>query len=187
MSEYKNIIGKGVRFLSSNLDNDQAEGQIWYNSTDDAFKNVIISSAWSAGANLNTARNGIGSFGIQTSNVAAGGSPYPGIAGKTEEYNGTGWTNATALPGNTGMAGAAGTETAGLVFGGLDANPGNTNSINLTREYDGSSWTSGGNMNNERSQTSGFGIQTAAVVAAGFLSTTTTTANSEEYNGTARS
>ena len=38
MTTYKNIIGKAVRNLSSNLDNDQAEGQIWYNTTDNALK-----------------------------------------------------------------------------------------------------------------------------------------------------
>ena len=47
MSEYKNIIGKGIRFVSSNLDNDQAEGQVWYNSTDGVFRNVVVSEALS--------------------------------------------------------------------------------------------------------------------------------------------
>jgi hypothetical protein len=33
MSTYKNLIGKDVNFLSTDPDNAQAEGQIWYNST----------------------------------------------------------------------------------------------------------------------------------------------------------
>ena len=52
MSDYKNIIGKGIRFVSSNLDNDQAEGQIWYNSTDGAFKSIVALEAWSSSSHL---------------------------------------------------------------------------------------------------------------------------------------
>ena len=37
MSTYKNLIGKDVNFLTTDPDNDAAEGQIWYNSTSDAF------------------------------------------------------------------------------------------------------------------------------------------------------
>ena len=33
MADYKNIIGKPIKLVSTNLDNSQAEGQIWYNST----------------------------------------------------------------------------------------------------------------------------------------------------------
>ena len=51
----------------------------------------------------------------------------------------------------------AGTQTAGLAFGGA---PG---SIAATEEYDGSSWTAGGTMNNGRSGISGSGTQTAAL------------------------
>jgi hypothetical protein len=33
MTNYKNIFGKPVKFLSTDPDNAEAEGQIWYNST----------------------------------------------------------------------------------------------------------------------------------------------------------
>ena len=67
MSTYKNIIGKPVKFLSSNLDNAQGGGQIWYNSTDKNFKNMPALKAWSSGGNLITARSDFrGTFGTQT-------------------------------------------------------------------------------------------------------------------------
>ena len=40
MSTYKNLIGKDVNFLSTDPDNSQAEGQIWYNSTSNVFKDL---------------------------------------------------------------------------------------------------------------------------------------------------
>ena len=46
MSDYKSIIGKPLKFVTANLDNAQAEGQIWYNSTTGEFKNILISEAW---------------------------------------------------------------------------------------------------------------------------------------------
>ena len=42
MSDYKSIVGKGIKFVSSNLDNAQAEGQIWYNSTDGKYRDLLV-------------------------------------------------------------------------------------------------------------------------------------------------
>ena len=182
MTTYKQIIGKSVKNLSSDPSNDASTGQVWYNNSSNVFKTTLTTSAWSSGGSLITAQNGVAAFGIQTAAVATGGSPY---TNSVQKYNGTGFASATNYPINVAFAGAAGTETAGLVFGGISSPPGNTNSINTTNEYNGSSWTGGGNMNSQRSQFSGLGTQTAAVAALGFLNTTTTTSNSEEYNGTA--
>jgi hypothetical protein len=41
--------------------------------------------------NMNTARNSLAGAGTQTAAVAFGGGPP--VAGATEEYNGTSWTN----------------------------------------------------------------------------------------------
>ena len=119
MSEYKNIIGKGVRFLSSNLDNDQAEGQIWYNSTDDAFKNLLINEAWASGSPMIFNRAYIAGFGTQTAALDAGGyivgSP---VTGATEVYNGTAWTETGDLNTARYHPSGGGTTVSGLVFGG---------------------------------------------------------------------
>jgi len=45
MSTYKNLIGKDVNFLTTDPDNDAAEGQIWYNSTAGVFKDLIVGQA----------------------------------------------------------------------------------------------------------------------------------------------
>jgi len=182
MSEYKNIIGKGIRFLSSNLDNDQAEGQIWYNSTDGAFKNVIASTAWVSAAPVITARRTAASAGTQTANFIAGGFVPPSTQkDSTEEYNGSGWTTGTNLPAASYAAFGAGTLTAGLVYGG-STDPSGQEGITTTLEYDGSSWTSGGALNQKRwSSSSGAGTQTAALCSSGYNDGNVT--NSEEYNG----
>ena len=56
MSTYKNLIGKDVNFLTTDPDNEQAEGQIWYNSTSGVFKDVAGASTWSSTGSLTTAR-----------------------------------------------------------------------------------------------------------------------------------
>ena len=53
MATYKEIFGKQIKFLSSDPDN-EAEGQIWYNSTSNTLKTVVNSGAWAATAPINT-------------------------------------------------------------------------------------------------------------------------------------
>jgi len=70
-----------------------------------------------------------------------------------------------ATGGNLGTAryqlGGAGTQTAGLAFGGAPGTP------NATEEYNGSSWTGGGNMGTGRRFLTGTGIQTAGLAIGG--------------------
>ena len=105
-------------------------------------------------------------------------------------YNSTSGTFKTALGSygvwsaggnlNTGRyaLGGAGTQTAGLTFGGT-AVPGNTNS---TEAYNGTSWTAGGNLNTTRNYITGTGLQTAALAFGGY--TTASSSATEAYNGT---
>ena len=72
MSDYKSIIGKPLKFVTTNLDNAQAEGQIWYNSTTGEFKDVLLSKAWTSSGNMGTARYLIGSCGSQTACLGFG-------------------------------------------------------------------------------------------------------------------
>lgn len=184
MSNYKNIIGKPVKFLSSNLDNAQGNGQIWYNSTDQLLKSMPALSAWSSGGNMITSRYEIAGFGTQTAAVmAVGGNPAasPIASNLVEEYNGTGFTSATVYPASLRNSSACGTETAGLVFGGrIDPPPSSISQV-LTREYDGSSWTTSGDMGTARYGLAGAGIQNSAVAFGGYA--TTNLNSTEEYNG----
>jgi hypothetical protein len=74
------------------------------------------------------------------------------VTAATEEFNSTIFSPATgawASGGNLGTAryylGGAGTQTAGLAFGGFT-----TTITNATEEYNGSSWTAGGNLGTAR-------------------------------------
>ena len=88
MTTYKEIFGKPVKFLSTDPDNTEAEGQIWYNSTSGSFKSVTQLEAWSSGGNLITARQYSGGSGLQTAALGFGGRNPPTILTSSEEYNG---------------------------------------------------------------------------------------------------
>ena len=150
-------------------------------------------SSWSEGDDLNTNRRQYSMFGIQTAAVAAGGLASAGSPGplsgnliKTEEYNGSSWTTVEDLPTALNNHGAAGTLTAGLVFGGEGGSPhpeGAGNVVSLTWEYDGTNYASGGALNTGRGSllTAG-GTQTAAWAAGGGTPPGAST-NVEHYNG----
>jgi hypothetical protein len=69
----------------------------------------------------------------------------------------------------------AGTQTAGLGFGGYD-----TALTAATEEYNGSTWTSVTSLNTARGNLGGCGTQTAALAFGG---QTPVTGATEEYNG----
>ena len=183
MSTYKNLIGKDVNFLTTDPDNAQAEGQIWYNSTSNVFKDLITLNAWSNGGSLSTEHRDTSAAGTQTAGLCFSGSPPSGGITATEEYNGSGWGTGGAL--NTARRGAArfsaSTQTAGLVFGG--SGPPNPTVLNATEEYNGTAWTSVNNLPAVKYIHFGAGIQTAALSAGGY-SGTAALATTEEYDGT---
>ena len=180
MTTYKNIKGKRVKTFATDLDNEQAEGQIFYSDTDNEFKTVVSSAAWSSSGPLIKNRAYMAGFGTQTAALGCGGynSPPATFETDTEEYNGSGFSVGGDL--NTGRWGlrGAGTQTAGLVFMGIvSGSPGRTNA---TEEYDGSSWTNGGNLNQVRYHGGAAGSQTAGLafgggIAAGPTNFTTNT------------
>lgn len=94
-------------------------------------------SAWtavpgtlSAATRLNTG------FGTQTAGVSVGGTTSTGNVATVNEYNGSAWTNVTAIPTATFQGGAAGTQTDGLYFGGAQPSQ-----VTTTLGYDGTSWS----------------------------------------------
>ena len=167
MATYKEIFGKQIKFLSSDPDN-EAEGQIWYNSTSNTLKTVVNSGAWAATAPINTIRNTNAGIGTQTASLLMGGTtpPYPTKTDAVEEYNGTGWRTETSLPGNRQGGAGAGTTTAALFAGGMT--PAGSPGSNTSFEFDGSTWTaSPGTMNLGRTQVGSGGTQAAAVIYGG--------------------
>jgi len=180
MTDYKNIFGKPVKFLSTDPTDAGAEGQVWYNTTSGTFKSIIQNKTFSSGGALNTARYFNSSTGTQTAGLTFGNSPAPTNTA-TEEYDGAAWTSGGNL--NTGRygGGSAGTQTAGLAFGGGPAFNG------ATESYNGSTWTtSPATLSTGRGYLSGCGISTAALAFGGQNPPgVIIPVSTEEYNGTA--
>ena len=179
MSTYKKLHGRAIKSVSTNLSDSDAKGQIWFNTTDNNFKTLLNSQAWFSSSPLSTARIQLSAAvgAPTTASLAFGG--YTGTASNsTEEYNGSGW----GAGGNLGTAryqgAGAGTQTAGLYFGGRPPGSGAT----TTEEYNGASWTGGGALPVAKMGLAGCGIQTAALAFGGSPPTRNTT---EEYNGSA--
>ena len=90
-------------------------------------------------------------------------------------------SGAWATGGNIGtgrhyLAGA-GTQTAGLAFGGKSS----SGATNATEHYDGSAWTAGGNLGTARYRLSGAGTDTAGLAFGGFDGSSINA--TEEYAG----
>ena len=62
----------------------------------------------------------VGGFGTQGAAVLAGGRPGgPGTANnRTEDWDGSNWTNGNTMPNARSNSGTAGTQTAGMIVGG---------------------------------------------------------------------
>jgi len=122
-------------------------------------------SSWTEGGNLNTARQvGAGSGKTYTAALAIGGENPSGILTINESYNGSSWTESADLNAARAYAGADGTQTSSLFFGG--GNPSNSpaNSA-LTESWNGSSWTETGDLNTARSYLGRAGATNAGALA----------------------
>jgi len=94
------------------------------------------------------------------------------------------WHSGGSLLTARAQVGGAGTQTAGLAFGGY---PGGS-ATGITEEYNGTGWSESGDLNTARRELAGLGIQTAALAVGGFISPSPD-ANlqrdeTENYNGT---
>jgi hypothetical protein len=147
--------------------------------------NTITAAAWSSGGNLNTAREQGGTAGTTPAGIYMTGKVYPNtFKNETEEYNGTSWSEQNNVS-TARTASGAGTQTAGLIFGGTNGAPGSTGVQSATEEYDGSSWTNGGSLSAARLGLYGAGLQTACFGAGGIISTNAAVTTVEDYNGSA--
>ena len=167
MSTYRKIHGRSIQAVTTDPTGDITEGQVWYNTTSDTFKTVLVSEAWASSANGIQARRLPGGFGTQTANVAVGGvGPNPTVFNDTEHYNGSGWSVAEDYPGAAYGVAGCGTQTSGLAWGGYFPSPGAYS--NTSNTYNGSSWTSAPTLNTARGFTSNnIGTQTAALCQLG--------------------
>ena len=174
MSTYKELKGLRVKYVPTDTTapSTAAAGDVWYNSASYQLKAYVGISAWSAGAPYAQVMAAGGTndtgMGTQTAALVTIGNTPPGTFVATAEYNGSGWGTGGNL--NTGRyhAAGAGTQTAGLVFGGLA-----TTLRNESEEYNGSSWTEGDNLNTARRAHGRAGTQTAGLAFGGSNPTST--------------
>ena len=175
MTTYRKIHGRSIQAVTTDPSESVAEGQVWYNTTSDTFKSVLVSEAFSSSSPLTTTREGAGAFGTQTTAVIFGGET-PSVSGATEEYNGTGFSAGGTM--NTAryrLQGTAGTATAGIVFGGVEPAV-----SNKTETYNGTAWTTSPYTLNTARWCAGAGTQTSALAFGGGPGHKN---NSEEFDG----
>ena len=187
MAEYSTIKGFTIQSLSSDPPAPQV-GQVWYNTTSTTLKGYGAqgTGAWASGNALVAVHdaNPFG-LGIQTAAICAGGiQPGPTDVAICETYDGTSWAEGNNIQTARCKGSAAGTTTAGLIFGGVKTQSSWTVGYTDTEEYNGTSWATVNPLNAVWAN-GGFGTlgtQTAAIKAAG--ATPSPTANTETYDGT---
>lgn len=131
-----------------------------------AFAYKYNGTAWLSASN-GYARSRLGSCGTQSAALGFGGvGAY--VVKETYEFNGSFWSLGGDLSKTKEDLVGAGTQTAGLCFGGDGY---------VTEEYNGTAWSAGGDLQAYKYFAAGAGLQTAALA---FNNTDT-----EEYNGTA--
>ena len=181
MATYKEIHGTVIETVTSDPDN-PVNGQVWYNSTDQALKGNAQTTAgsWSSAPSLNTARYGAGSAAADnTAAIVFGG--FPPVKDETELWNGSSWTEVADMNQANSFVVGTGTYTAALAFGG---GPGDSPGLqDRTESWNGSSWTEVGDLNTARQRMGSAGLQTSAVAFGGDTDPGPSSALSETWNG----
>ena len=157
------VVATTEEFTAATTANILQEGQVWYNSTGKVLKGFGKqgTGAWASGGTMTNARYSFAGFGTQTAAVSATGTGAPGVITKTEEYNGTAWTEVNDnLSGGDSISGC-GTLTAGII------NARSPSSL-LTESYDGTCWTEVNDMNTpSRGKRTDAGTQAAGLCVGG--------------------
>ena len=160
MATYRELHGKAVKTVTTNPTDTAAEGQIWFNSTENTFKSAVVGQAWSSGGPLSTGRYLSGSLGTQTAGVQIAGSNPPKVS-NVEHYNGTGWSEETNYPSVGSSMSGAGTQTAGIAFGG------NTPSTTANAfDYNGTAWTAANSLPYVANNIASCGLAKTSVIGA---------------------
>ena len=148
-----------------------AEGQLFFNSTANVFKETlsdIPAATWASAPSINTTRWGMGSAargtdGTNENALIFGGGTPPAATALTEEWNGSAWSEDNDL--NTARKDTTGfgaTYTSAVCAGG------NTPPRRAqTETWNGSSWTEVTDLNTARSGIAGTGTVTSGIVSSG--------------------
>jgi len=147
------------------------EGQLYFNSTTNTFKETIDdipSTSWTSGANMNTSAQARQNAGNTTAAIAASGVGSGGRTTNVEQYNGSAWTEVAdvSVARNQAAGTPASPYTSAMIFAGDSGSP-NTNQA-TSESWNGSSWTETADLNTARTQTCGTGeSNTAALCVSG--------------------
>jgi len=169
----------------------QIEGQLFFNSTTNTFKETITDfpgATWASAASMNQRRGRMG-FATNVSSTTThaafvyGGNEGPGTPGKTklaEQYDGTSWTEVNDVNSFRGTTGGGGTLTSAAFVGGeIVTSPYNSDAH---EQWDGTNWTETTELNTARRSNAGFGATaTALLQCAGY--TTAAVDLTEQWNG----
>jgi len=183
MAEYREIFGEAVQSLPSATGT--IEGQIWYDSGNNAIKLIALNpGAWTTGNNMTgTVIRNMQATGSYTSAVTNGGISSVAHINQTNEWDGTNWSTGNGSPisgyGRIGF----GTQTAAVFAGGQN---GPSTVYNTINEYDGTNWTSSpGTLAQPTRSARGTGTQTAGFICGGSDGDPPTFLNqSYDYDGT---
>ena len=116
-------------------------------------------------------------LGVQTAAFCVAGTISDSFSTETNIYNGSAFTESTAINTARGEGVGAGTTSAGVITGG------NTDSVSaLTELWNGSSWTEVGDLNTARNLLAGSGSSSSAMIA--FGGDAPARAITESWNGT---
>ena len=124
---------------------------------------------WSTGGALNTARaQNSGAGASNASGLTFGGTPIPGVAGKTEQYDGTSWTEVNDMNKGGVERGGTGVVPSALAFGVEDPNPPTGNNPDgLTESWNGTNWTEVADLNTARSRMGAAGVSNTSALSFG--------------------
>ena len=174
--------GAGVSQLASDPPS-PTEGQMWYNTTTNTLKQYSLGAgAWATGGALNTARGQNAGAGVSNaSGLTFGGTPIPGVTGKTEQYDGTTWTEVNDMNYGGVNIGGSGTATSALASGREDALPTQPNSV--TESWNGTSWTEVADLNAGRARHGAVGADNTSALCISGLPPPAATTAVEQWNG----
>ena len=138
MATYRELHGKALKTVTTNPSDDAAEGQIWFNSTDNTFKSAVASGVWHSTAARLFSDAPAGQGGTQNAAWTCGDDSPPGT--NTEEYNGTGWSVGGTLNTARRYGHGWGAQTAAITASGSPPSGPNTG-LQAVEEYNGTAWT----------------------------------------------
>ena len=172
---------------SGNSSGPQAAGLFFGGTTGSPPRSALATTyeydgeGWTAGGDLNTARTnaaGSGPTGSQTAALCFTGNT-PGQTNKTEEYNGTSWTEVNVFPRSASYVGYAGSQTDAIGFSGYTSG---SPSVTTTTAYDGTNWSSKPSMSTSRLMYHTNAGNASSALAFGGEGTSGIISQTEEFN-----